>query len=46
MVYLLNAVKHPHLVNLEKVQQTPNCIDLYYEYAPFRLEKWLLEVNE
>jgi len=46
MVYLLNVVKHDNLVNVERVLEGEDCVDLYYEYAPFRLEKWLLEVNE
>lgn len=46
MVHFLKAAKHENLVNLEKVLTNEDQIQLYYEYAPFRLEKWVVDINE
>jgi hypothetical protein len=46
MVHFLRAARHDSLVNLEKSLEGPNEVQLYYEYAPFKLEKWIATVNE
>jgi hypothetical protein len=46
MVHFLKAARHDSLLNLEKVLEAPNEVQLYYEYAPFKLEKWIATVNE
>lgn len=45
MVHFLRAARHPSLVNLEKTLEGQDEVQLYYEYAPFKLEKWIATVN-
>lgn len=37
MIYLLKAARHDNLINVERVLEGEDFIELYYEYAPFRL---------
>ena len=46
MIHFLRAARHDNLVNIEKVLEGQEAIELHYEYAPFRLEKWVVAVNE
>lgn len=46
MIHFLKVARHDNLINLEKVVEGKNEIVLLYEYAPFRLEKWIVTVNE
>lgn len=46
MIHFLKAARHDNLVNLEKALEEEDRIELFYEYVPFRLEKWLLDINE
>lgn len=46
MIHFFKAVKHESLINFLKILEAPHEIQIYYEYAPFRLEKWLVMVDE
>lgn len=46
MVHFLKAARHDNLVNLQKVMTTGDQVELHYEYVPFRLEKWVVDINE
>lgn len=46
MIHFLKAARHENLVNLEKALEEEDRIEVFYEYVPFRLEKWLLDINE
>jgi len=37
MVYFLKAAKHEYLVNVDKMLDGEDYIELYYEYVPMRL---------
>jgi hypothetical protein len=45
MAYFLKAARHEHLVNVDRMLETKGYVELYYDYVPMRLEKWLLDVN-
>lgn len=45
MIHFLKVARHDNLVNLVKVLEDQNEIQLLYEYVPLRLERWLLDVN-
>jgi hypothetical protein len=46
MIHFLKVARHDNLINLEKVVEGKDEIILLYEYAPFRVEKWIVTVNE
>lgn len=46
MIHFIKSATHPYLVNLTRVHEESPTVHLYYEYAPFKLEPWLLAVNE
>lgn len=46
MAYFLKAARHDHLVNVDRMLEGQDYVELYYDYVPMRLEKWLLDVNE
>ncbi len=45
MVHFLKSARHDYLVNLERVLEEEDRVHLCYEYAPLRLERWLVAVN-
>ena len=46
MMHFIRAARNYSLVNLEKILEGSGEVQLYYEYAPFRLEGWIVTVNE
>jgi hypothetical protein len=46
MVHFIKIAKHEHLVNIIQVKEGGDCVELYYEYAPLKLERWIIDVNE
>ena len=46
IIHFIKLSRNTHLVNLEKVMENEQEITLFYEYVPFRLEPWLLDINE
>ena len=45
IIHFMKVAKHAHLVNLERFNEGSDVFELYYEYVPFRMENWLLEVD-
>lgn len=46
MTHFLKVARHECLINLENVVERKDEVILFYEYAPFKLEKWIVTVNE
>ena len=46
MIHFVKTLSHPNLINLASVTGEAHSFHLYYEYVPFRLESWVLGVNE
>lgn len=46
MIHFIKAARNDSLINLEKILEGSGEVQLYYEYAPFRLEGWIVTVNE
>lgn len=45
MLHFLHVARHPNLVNIHEIAKEKRSVEIYYEYAPLKLEKWLLDVN-
>ena len=46
MIHFIKTLSHPNLINLNSVSGGTDSFHLYYEYVPFKLESWVLGVNE
>jgi hypothetical protein len=46
MTHFLKVARHENLINLEQVVERKDEVSLFYEYVPFKLEKWIVTVHE